>query len=243
MTGTPEWARSGARARGVEQSPSGRETELGRWKPVSDAQVLAAVDRAERHRQRDGVVRSDIAAHLGFVHGSWTTRRLRPQLDALTGHGLLSSSRRHGVVVWAITQRGRKRLDQLRDAGEQSGLPESPQHRAWRHAHAAAGERIDGFRSQTARALEDAAGLLAADDAGSDAWFALADRLDSMCRYLGSAVYCSREWREPDDAHADVDDQHDPADERIDPSERGKLRSRRAGRRSIWRWPEPDSQK
>lgn len=26
---------------------------------------------------------SDIAEHLGFVHGSWTTRRLRPQLDAL----------------------------------------------------------------------------------------------------------------------------------------------------------------
>jgi hypothetical protein len=52
---------------GVESAPSGRETELGRWEPVSDALVLAAVERAERHRQREGVVRSDIAAHLGFV--------------------------------------------------------------------------------------------------------------------------------------------------------------------------------
>lgn len=83
-------------------------SELGRFEPVSDAIVLAAVERAERHREREGegVMMSDIAKHLGFVHGSWTTRRLRPQIDALIAEGSLARSRRHGVVVWELTAVG-----------------------------------------------------------------------------------------------------------------------------------------
>jgi hypothetical protein len=120
--------------------------ELGRFEPVSDALVLAAIERAECHREREreGVMMSDIAEHLGFVHGSWTTRRLRPHLDALIAEGLLARSRRHGVVVWELTDDGRGRLEQLRRAGEVGDLAEAPQHRAWRHACATAGERIEG---------------------------------------------------------------------------------------------------
>lgn len=83
--------------------------ELERFEPVSDGLVLAAVERAEGHREREGegVMMSDIAEHLGFVHGSWTTRRLRPQLDALIAEGSLARSRCHGVVVWALTEAGR----------------------------------------------------------------------------------------------------------------------------------------
>ena len=92
---------------------------LGRLEPVSDGLVLAAVERAERHREREreGVMLSDIAEHLGFVHGSWTTRRLRPQLDALIAEGSLARSRRHGVVVWALTEAGRGQLERMRRAG------------------------------------------------------------------------------------------------------------------------------
>jgi hypothetical protein len=119
------------------------DIELGRFEPVSDALVLAAVERAERHREREGegVMMSDIAKHLGFVHGSWTTRRLRPQFDALIADGSLARSRRHGVLVWALTDDGRGRLDRMRRAGEVEELPEAPQHRAWRHTRATAGER------------------------------------------------------------------------------------------------------
>jgi hypothetical protein len=44
------------------------DSELGRFEPVSDAYVLAAIERAERHREREheGVMLSDIAEHLGL---------------------------------------------------------------------------------------------------------------------------------------------------------------------------------
>lgn len=60
-------------------------SDLNRVEPVSDTQILAAIDRAEAHdrNQIPDAARWDIAAHLGFVHDSWTTRRLRPQIDAL----------------------------------------------------------------------------------------------------------------------------------------------------------------
>lgn len=98
----------GERGAGVRPSRvhGDRYGELRRFEPVSDEVVLAAVERAERHRERkdEGVMMSDIAEHLGFVHGSWTTRRLRPQIDAFIAAGLLVRSRRHGVVVWGIDE-------------------------------------------------------------------------------------------------------------------------------------------
>jgi hypothetical protein len=193
------------------------------------------VERAERHRERqdEGVMMSDIAEHLGFVHGSWTTRRLRPQIEAFIAAGLLVRSRRHGVVVWGLTSSGRRRVEQTSGAG---GLPESPQHRVWRHAQALAAEQIDGLREQVRSVLEETAEALDAEGVRSDAWFALAERLQSACSQLGSATYCLSEWVEPDDASPDVDDRTEPGDETIDPDELGGVRYRRGGRRNVWKW-------
>ena len=177
------------------------DSELGRFEPVSDGLVLTAVERAELHREREreGVMMSDIAEHLGFVHGSWTTRRPRPHLDALIAEGLLALSRRHGAVVWDLTDAGRGRLERMRRADEVEALPEAPQHRVWRHARATAGERIDGFRTEARKAVEDAAMLLDAEDAHSDTWFGVAERLQAACWRVGSATHCLHEWREPDE--------------------------------------------
>ena len=160
---------------------------------MSDELVLAAVERAERHREREGegVMMSDIAEHLGFVHGSWTTRRLRPQIDAFIAAGLLVRSRRHGVVVWGLTSSGRRRVEQASGAVV---LPESPQHRVWRHARVLAAERIDGVCEQASGVLEEAMDALDSEGVRSDAWFALAERLQSACWQFGSVTYCLSEW-------------------------------------------------
>jgi hypothetical protein len=220
------------------------DSELGRVEAVSDALVLAAVERTERHREREGegVMMSDIAEHLGFVHGSWTTRRLRPQLEALIAEGSLARSRRHGTVVWELTDAGRGRLNRIRLAAEVGELPEAPQHRAWRHARATAGERIDGFRAEAREAVEEAAMLLDVEGAPSDAWFGVAERLQAACWRVGSATHCLREWREPEDARPDVDDRCDTGDDLLDSEELGRVRYRRTGRRGVWRWPKPDPQ-
>jgi len=215
-----------------------RDGELRRFEPVTDDLVLAAVERAERHREREdeGVMMSDIAEHLGFVHGSWTTRRLRPQIEAFIAAGLLVRSRRHGVVIWGLTSSGRRRVERANRSGASKGLPESPQHRVWRHAQALAAERIDGLRGQLRGVLTETAGALDAGGARSDAWFALAERLQSACWQLGSAMYCLSEWVEPDDASPDIDDRKEPGDEKRDPDELGGVRYRRGGRRNVWKW-------
>ncbi len=231
-------------SRGPRPPRRDADGELRRFEPVSDGLALAAVDRAERHarREREGVPLSMVAHHLGFVHGSWTTRRLRPQLDALRLGGLLVRSRRHGIVVWGLTGDGWRRLARDRRAGRLGALPESPQHRAWRHARSTAAERIDGFCEQVRLALEDASRLLDAEQAGSDAWFGVAERLRSASRHLGSATYCLREWGEPDDARADLDERRDPGDEQLDHDGRARVGSHRQGRRCVWRWPDTDPQ-
>jgi hypothetical protein len=217
------------------RAPRDRGDELRRFEPVSDDVVLAAVERAERHRERkdEGVMMSDIAKHLGLVHGSWTTRRLRPQIEAFIAAGLLVRSRRHGVLIWGLTSSRSRRVGCV---GEAVVLPESPQHRVWRQARTLAAERIDGLREQVRGVLDDATGVLQADGVCSDAWFALAERLELACGQLGSATYCLSEWAEPDDASADVDDRTEPGDEQIDPDELGGVRYRRGGRRNVWKW-------
>jgi hypothetical protein len=227
----------GKRGAGVRPSRvrRDRDGDLRRFEPVSDELVLAAVERAERHRERqgEGVMMSDIAEHLGFVHGSWTTRRLRPQIEAFIAAGLLVRLRRHGVMVWGLTSSGRRRAAR---AGESVVLPESPQHRVWRHARTLAAERIDGLRAQARDVLEETAEALGSEGVGSDAWFALAERLQSACWQLGSVTYCLSEWAEPDDATPDVDDRTEPGDEEVDPQELGGVRYRRGGRRNVWKW-------
>lgn len=209
--------------------------ELRRYEPISDELLLAAVDRAERHReaQRDGVSWPDIVAHLGFVKTGWTTLRLRPQRDALIAGGLLAAGRRQGFDVWSLTDAGRGHLDAARQRGPIGELPESPQHRAWRHVRANAAEVVEPLRASARTGAEETLGLLdARQRVRSDAWLLLAARLGSVCRQLGLATHCLYEWPEPDDAHADIDDYKDPGDAQLDADARSRLRSLRRYRRS-----------
>jgi hypothetical protein len=223
-TGDSERAKANERAAGSAPSASRLSDRLRAerrpFEPVADAQILAAIERAERHHgpgHQAGVLRSTLAEHLGFVHNSWTTRRLRPQIDALRSAGLLRDVRRHGLDLLVLTSVGRRSLTKARKSG-MVVLVESPQHRFWRHSRAVSGERIDGFRQRLRVTLAEARALLDAAEVSSDEWFKLAPRLERDCSRLGSATYCLREWPEPDDARADVDD--------------GEFR----GRRNVWRW-------
>jgi hypothetical protein len=149
------------------------------------------------------LTRSAPAAHLGFAHNSWTTRRLRPQLDALRDAGRTRDVRRYRLNLLALAAAGRRALGKARSAGEVI-LPESPQHRIWRHSRTLAQQRIDGFRQTLRESLAEAGAQLDAEKVPSDAWFDLAERLGKACWQLGSATYCLHEWPEPDDSRADV---------------------------------------
>jgi hypothetical protein len=183
---------------------------------VSEALVLATLERARRHdeRQRTGVVYSVLVQHRGLPMGSATGRRLRPRLRELEASSLVAPIKRHGVVVYELTQRGRRRLK----AGGCVTLPESPQHRAWRVARDAAEESIGEFQEDIGRLLGEGRRLLANDAGASGDWFVLGELLEKACSRVGSATHCSREWAEPGDDGADVDS------------------SPRRGRRNVVQW-------
>ncbi len=221
---------------------------------VSGVLVLAAVDRAERHRvpkvDPPGVPAWSVLEHLGTPRRSRRARQVRERLDELVAAGSLERSRRHSVTVWSVTRAGRRRLSRARRAGRLEVLPESPQHRAWRDAQELAGERVEGFRLDVLEELEHASELLDAEMAVvagrvapevlggslSDAWFEMAERLQRACRRLGSASYCLWDWREPDDTRADVDDHRDPRDRVFGRKQRERRVARRHGRRNTALW-------
>lgn len=208
--------RTPARARAEDSKTVGA---LRQFEPVSDELVLAAIDRAERHRagEREEIPFWMVVAHLGFVRNSWTSRRLRPQLGGLVTHGLVSNARRKGIDVWGLTDAGRERLEVARKAGEVEELPEAPQHREWRRTREVGAERIGRFRECAKRGTEEAVVLLGSSRrVRSDAWLELADSLGQVYRQLGRATYCLYEWEEPDDETADIDDYKDPGDEQLD---------------------------
>ncbi len=206
--------------------------------PVSDALVLAAVERAEVHRARDepGVFPRDVFQHMGFAYNAAATRQFRPHLDALVVAGLLEVASRRKVDLWVLTSAGRRALVRARAKGEAVVLPESPQHRKWRHSREAASERIAGYREELRALLDETDALLdAGTTAHSDWWFDLAARLAAPATSVGAAIYCLLEWPEPEDARPDVDDYSDPDDDNLDPEERGSRRSLRVGRRNVIR--------
>jgi hypothetical protein len=206
---------------GVELPESARRfhelyaADLRRAEPVSDRQILAAIRRAEVHDEQDDASRADIAAHLGFVHNSSTTKRLRPQIDALGAAGRIHDVRRNGLDLLALTAAGRRALETAQSTGATT-LPESPQHRKWRHSRAMAGDRIEGFREALRASMAEVGVLLDSPQGPSDAWFEFGQRLSAECKRLGSATYCFFEWAEPDDARPDVDEV--------------------LGRRNVWGW-------
>lgn len=233
-------------AAGPAEPPSGKSPpdarpatdtggELRRYEPISDELLLAAVDRAERHREVHpvGVSWADIVAHLGFVRTGWTTLQLRPQRDALIAGGLLAAGRRQGFDVWSLTDAGRAYLEAARQSGPIGELPEAPQHRSWRHVRANAAEALEPLRANARASAEEGLRLLdARQRVRSDAWLLLAERLGKVYRQLGLATHCLYEWPEPDDACADIDDYKDPGDERLGADERGHRRYLRRYRRS-----------
>jgi hypothetical protein len=194
-----------ARALGTTPSKFVLRAERDSAEPgLPDALILAAIDRAERHsgRSEPGVLYANVVDHLGLRMGSATGRRLRPRLHDLVAGGLVEQFRRSGRELLTLTPKGARRL---RAAGAVV-LPESPQHRRWHEGRGAALERVGGFRSDVGAVLAEGAALLADESASSDAWYALAERVEKACRRVGSATHCLREWPEPDDAKPDVDD-------------------------------------
>ncbi len=177
--------------------------------PPADEQLLAALERGQRHTGKPdepGIVLATLVDHLGFDHSPWTTRRVRPSLEALQGGGFVERYRRHGVNLWRLTPAGRKRLSTVRSAGQLDELPESPQHRRWREARAAADERIVELRRNLRKELAATQSLLAGTKTSSERWLTASDALTGACKLLASATYCLYEWSEPDDATADVDE-------------------------------------
>jgi hypothetical protein len=178
--------------------------------------LLAAIDRAYRQRRQpdaDGVSLAAIKEHLDLPHNGATTIRLRPLRQQLEAEHLIAHERRKGKETWHLTGAGQIHLA---DAGPHE-LPESPQHTRWREARTAASQRITGFRGELRGALDEAIALLEADhEADSAAWFEASERFYQAGRLFASAIYCLREWAEPDESRADMDEPPRPQRRRRD---------------------------
>jgi hypothetical protein len=195
---------------------SAQPSELGRFHPVPENLVLAAVERAQRHESRCGgpTPMTRIAQHLGFAPGAYTTRNMRPLLDTLVQAGALEHMRRFSRDHWALTSAGRRRLGRARGPAQQLQLPEAPQHRLWREKHTQAVQGMAEYRTRLREALEQAAAMIDDQRVDSKAWQTMTKRLEVRSELLGSAIYCAREWAEPDDAGRDVDDRRTLDDRR-----------------------------
>jgi len=115
----------------------------------SDDLILAALERAELHDGRPddpAVLYAAVVDHLGLKMGSSTGYWFRPRFRALEDVGLVTSAKRNGLIVHALTGAARQRLRSARAADRLGELPESPQHRRWREARAEAAERIGEYR-------------------------------------------------------------------------------------------------
>jgi hypothetical protein len=175
-----------------------------RFVAVSDLLVLAAIERAECHGQLEGVLWDRVLEHLGFLRAAATTRKLRPQVDALIAAGDVRQFRRGGSKVWGLTDAGRARLARAREDGEALELPEAPQHRQWRRARAKAVEEIEWLRDQLRSTFEQAQRSLSDDQADPAAWLAHGERVQSRCGQPAFAYYCLHKWPEPVDTQPDT---------------------------------------
>jgi len=221
---------------------------------ITDALVLAAVDRAFRHSAGVGAPRPvpvwAVCQHLGVSRRSRAAREVSERMTALEGSAL-QREKRYGVQTWRLSTAGKRRLSRLRAKGELPVLPESPQHRAWREARALARERFEEFWLAVLDAVEHAQELVDLPVAGrppgldappslqgpaSDAWFEAGERVQRACWRLASATYCLREWREPDDAQPDIDHHRGPCDEAFGAKDRQRREARRRGRRTTMLW-------
>jgi hypothetical protein len=191
-------------AEGRVRARRARASSTARFVPVSDLLVLAAIERAERHEQLEGVQWGHIPMHLGFPPAAATTRNLRPQVDALIAAGQVMQFLRGGSKVWGLTDAGRARLVAARRAGKTLELPEAPQHREWRQARAKAAGEIDWLRDQVRSTFEQGQRSLLDERADTKAWLDHGERVQSRCGQLAIAHYCLHEWPEPLDTQADT---------------------------------------
>jgi hypothetical protein len=172
----------------------------------SEDLVLAAIDRAYRHRSNSsnhGALLVDVKEHLGLPRSGSATLRLRPTWQTLQTLGLIEQPRQSNRVLWRLTSAGHKRLTAARKTSDLT-LPEAPQHRRWRYPHTEAGKRIEEFRADLSLLLAQATHLVNAElPATSDEWYEIGAQLHTAVRRIGSATYCLGEWPEPDDATAD----------------------------------------
>jgi len=220
-----------------DRGERGRPAAAGR-----DDLLLAAVARAARHGpgRAAGAHLWEVLAHLDVPRRSWRARAVRERALALERAGRLRRGTAHGLAAWTLTAAGEQRLALLEAAGGAPRLPESPQHRAWRSARAAAAQELPRFQRALEQGLALAELMLSAGRAegpeapGSDAWLELAQRLRGDCRRLGSAWHCLHEWPEPSD---DAPDRDVPAAGEPLPD---RLRALRAGRRNVRLWSLPD---
>jgi DNA-binding PadR family transcriptional regulator len=176
--------------------------------PPSEGLLLAAIDRAYRHRRRSenpGVRLASVKEHLGLGGASASTRRLRPLWDELHAACLIELSEPRDQPLWRLTSAGVERLQAVRQSGGELELPESPQHRDWREAQSTASEQIASFRDELRAALADTADLLVIEPpTDSESWREVGERLHKACSRVGWAVYCLSEWAEPGDSEADI---------------------------------------
>lgn len=174
----------------------------------SEDLVLAAIDRAYRHRtnqQNPGVLLADVKAHLDLPRSGAATLRLRPIWQALHDARLIEQFHLQGNLVWNLTPAGHRRLTAASHTSDLT-LPESPQHRRWKTAHTEAAQRINTLRADLRAALADATRLIDNDCvAASTDWYELGERVNTASARLASATHCLHEWPEPDDTTADID--------------------------------------
>lgn len=189
-------------------SPEERAShELSPYRPVTDGFILAALERAALHEQEEEVLTSVLMEHLGFEWAPATNRLFFSRLEELRQAGLLTSKERRGEPFWSLTSVGRERLATEREAGEVGELPESPQHRAWRHARVEAALRLERFKTNLAEAWEATEDHFTRYHQPTSAeWFALSERLRFAAWRVGSATHCLHEWVEPADERPDVDE-------------------------------------
>jgi hypothetical protein len=78
---------------------------------LSDALILAALKRAERHSGRvtPGAGYVEVVDHLGLPMHSGTGRRLRPRFRELEAASLIVGAKRNGIIRYAMTS-GRSRV-------------------------------------------------------------------------------------------------------------------------------------
>jgi hypothetical protein len=209
---------------------------------ISDDVILAAIHRAECHRGYQGAPDWAIQEHLSIASRTKKARQVKARLPELERAGFLERGRRHGVGLWALTAKARKRLAEVPEAA--LSLPESPQHRRWRDARDAAEHEVEGFYLSLRDSVDAAADLLSMPmppGPSSDAWFEVGERLHRACRRLGSATHCLHEWAEPPEDRSDHDDRTDPSDAGLPIDARRGREARRAGRRNPSWWPDSQS--